>query len=81
MKAISRQKAVETIENNKGKFFTATFKKKDGSVRTINCVRKNKATTKLGYLNVYSIQDKDYRNIDPRSLLNLNIENKKFKIK
>jgi|LakMenEpi03Aug12_release.lakeMendotaPanAssembly.Ray.scaffolds.fasta_scaffold771024_3 hypothetical protein len=81
MKVISRKQAVKTIEDNKGKFFTATFKKKDGSLRTINCVRKNKATTKLGYLNVYSIQDKDYRNIDPRTLVRLNIEKKKLKIK
>jgi hypothetical protein len=36
-KAISKKKALDLIQNNKGRFFTATFvKKTDGSVRVMN---------------------------------------------
>jgi len=36
MKEINRNKAVEVIKATNGGFFTATFIKKDGTVRTMN---------------------------------------------
>lgn len=80
MKKISKTKAVQLIEENKGKFFTVTFTKKDNTLRTINCVRKTGATTKLGHLNVYSIQDKEYRNIDTRTISELKLDNQQYKV-
>lgn len=77
---ISRTDVVKKIEEQKGRFFTVTFQKKDNSLRTINCNRKNNATTKLGYLNVYSIQDKGYRNIDVRTISAVRLQNQSFKI-
>lgn len=80
MKKISRTKVVELIQSNKGKFFTVKFTKKDNTNRTINCIIKNNGTTKLGYLNVWSIQDKGYRNIDIRTIKTVSIQGLKLKV-
>ena len=55
---ISRKKALELMQNNKGRFFTATFIKKDkngkaGEERTINCQYiKDQGDISLGYVKV-----------------------------
>jgi hypothetical protein len=77
---ISKSKAVELIEANKGKFFTVTFTKKDNTLRTINCTRKVGATTNLGYLSVWSVQDKGLRSIDPRTITGLKLDNNEYKV-
>lgn len=52
-KYISRTKALQLMENNHGHFFTATFTKKDGSERTMNCqYLKDQSASKLGYIKV-----------------------------
>lgn len=81
MKTISRSKAVEMIESSKGKFFTVTFIKKNGSSRTINGNFKKGNVTKLGYLNIYSMPDKGYRNINPQTITGLSINNINYKVK
>ncbi len=75
---ISRTKAVKAIQSNGGKFMTITFIKKNNTERTINCIMKNGAVSDLGYLNVYSIPDKGYRNIDPRTIKQVNINNEQL---
>ena len=76
---ITRTNAVKLINNTKGKFFTVSFKKANGVERTINGKYNN--TTKLGYLNIYSMKDKGYRNINPRTLLSLKVNNQTYFIK
>lgn len=78
-KTISRTKATELINNTKGKFFTVTFRKQNGTERTLN--GKYNTTTKLGYLNIYSMKDKGFRNVNPRTLLSLKVDNKTYFIK
>jgi hypothetical protein len=34
---VPRQEALQILRSTNGKFFTVTFKKKDDSIRTINC--------------------------------------------
>lgn len=78
---ITRTKAVEAIENSKGRFFTTTFTTKAGNERTINCNFKKGNVTKLGHLRVNSIQDKGLRSVDPRTISKLVINNQIFKVK
>jgi len=41
------------MKNNKGRFFTAVFAKKDGTTRTINCqYRKGQPASEFGYIQV-----------------------------
>lgn len=50
---ISKTTALDLIKNTKGRFFTAVFTKKDGSLRTINCqYRKGQPTSEFGYVQV-----------------------------
>lgn len=67
----SRTKMVQIINGSKGRFFTATHIDKDGNARTMNAIKSNKPATELGYLNVYSLQDKGYRNINTQTLTDL----------
>jgi hypothetical protein len=75
---------VKEIEKLVGdKFFTATFIKKDGSLRTMNCrlgVKKHlkggekKYNTEIyNYLTVYDMQKKGYRTININTLKELKI--------
>ncbi len=77
---ISITQIIERIESNGTKFFTVTFQKKDNTMRTINCIRKKGATTRLGYLTVWSVQDRGYKNVDTRTITAVNIENQSYKI-
>ena len=52
-KTISKTKALELMENNRGHFFTATFITKEGELRTMNCqYLKDQSNSKLGYVKV-----------------------------
>jgi len=79
---INIKKAIEIIKS--GKFFSAEFVKKDGSVRTI-CARSGvkkylKPNAKpqsynpkeLGYATVFDLQEKDYRLINLQTLIRVN---------
>lgn len=79
-KTISRTKATEIITGSKGKFFTVTFSKANGQQRTINGNTSGK-TTKLGYMTIYSLKDKGYRNVDPRTLLTLKYKGTTYRVK
>lgn len=59
------------VDRINGQFFSVTFQKKDGSIRTLNCrtgVKKYlgggvRTTNPEEYLIVYSVQDEGYRNV------------------
>lgn len=80
-KNITRTKAVKLMDKSGGRFITVTFKKKDTTERTINCIVKKDHRTALGYLRVYSIQDKGYRSIDPRTINKIVANKTLFKVK
>ena len=53
MTPISRVKAMEMMENNKGRFFSAEFISKKNKTRVINCqYLPNQGESKLGYVKV-----------------------------
>lgn len=68
-KRISKTKAVALINNSKGRFFTVTFVKNNGTTRTINGSRKNQ--TPLGNITMYSAKDKGYRTVNPNTIRSL----------
>lgn len=50
---ISRKKALQLMQDNKGRFFTVVFKKKDGTTRTMNAqYMKDQDQSVLGYVKV-----------------------------
>lgn len=67
---ISRTKAVELINNSKGRRFTVTFTKKDGTTRTINGSRKNQ--TPLGNITM-RVPNEGYKTVNPNTIVGLNI--------
>ena len=80
IKTISKTRAVELINTSKGKFFTVTFTKAGGTTRTINGNTKGKMTNQ-GYLNIYSMKDKGYRNVNVRTISALKLNGESYKIK
>lgn len=86
---ISKSKAIELIQESKGKFFSVIFKKEKGTVeRTMNCQFKkidNKANpSPLGYFllkdtNIRNGESK-FRNVDVRTISKLKISGKEYKI-
>jgi hypothetical protein len=80
---IDRETAKELIFNTKGKFFTATFIKKDGSERVMNArlgVKKYLKGGKLrynpadfNYISVYDMGVKDYRTLNVNTISDLKI--------
>ncbi len=64
------------VSRTDGRFMTVTFKKKDGSIRTINCrtgVKKHlkggeRTTDPNQYLIVWSMKDQGYRNINKETI-------------
>lgn len=81
MNRVSRSRAVDMIKGSKGRFFTATFKKRDGSSRTMNCNYKTGSVTNMGGIRVYSMQDKGYRTINPQTLSELVINNTTYRVR
>ena len=77
----TRTKVVAMITNSKGKFFTVTFTKKDNTRRTINANYKTGNTDTLGYLNVWSTKDKEYRKINPQTLISLTIDGTTYSVR
>jgi C-terminal processing protease CtpA/Prc len=80
-KTISRTKATEIITGSKGKFFTVTFTKNNSKPRTINGNYKKGNTTKLGYLTVYSMTDKGYRSVNPKTISSLSWNGTTYRVK
>tara|TARA_R110002012_G_C11292008_1_gene572114 strand:+ start:52 stop:330 length:279 start_codon:yes stop_codon:yes gene_type:complete len=91
MKTITPDKAKELIKENKYKFFTAHFIKKDNTERTLNCMIGKKYTpktkrkepykpSKYNLLKVYDLKNKAFRIINFETLYKLNINKNKYKI-
>lgn len=49
---LSKSDALDKMLHSKGRFFTATFSKKDGGTRTINCKTLKDQEIGLGYVKV-----------------------------
>ena len=70
---------IENILNSKGRIFTVTFTKKDGSTRVMNCrlgVTKHLkgGTSTLNpdeYITVYDMQNKGYRAINRSTIIDV----------
>lgn len=88
VKTISKTKALELMENNKGHFFTATFIDKKNEERTMNCqYLKDQTYSKLGYVKVKeAIKAKmtandAIRQINLQTLKSLKIAGNSYKVK
>jgi hypothetical protein len=86
---LSRFKAMELIKATKGRIFSATFIKKDGSIRTINARTgvqnnlqggNNGASSKKAYITVYDMVNKGYRMVNLETLMNLKINRIAYQI-
>jgi hypothetical protein len=91
VKTINRFDAKQLIKATKGKFFTATFIKKDGTVRRMNARLGVKAYLKggtlpydpepKGLIPVYDVQAKGYRMVNLNTLTDLKIGNDEYKVR
>jgi hypothetical protein len=87
---ISRDTAKELIFNTKGKIFTVTFIKKDGSERKMNARLGVKRYLKggelkydaaeMGYIPVYDIQAQGYRMVNTNTINGLNIGGRQYNV-
>jgi hypothetical protein len=87
---ISKEQAKQLIRNTNGKFFTATFIKKDGTTRVMNARLGVKAYLKggelpydpesKGLIPVFDVKTGDYRMININTLTNLKIGNNTYSI-
>lgn len=86
-KSISKTKAIELMENNRGHFFTAVFTKKNGDDRKINCqYLKDQEASKLGYIKVRELnklkdKEQSIRQINVQTLKSLKINGVVYKVK
>lgn len=86
MKTISKVSAVELINKSRGRIFTVTYKKKDNSIRVMNCrlgVRKGVSGVGMAYepalrglKSVFDMQKKEFRmlNLETIKMLKMNGE-------
>ena len=77
------------ILGNKGKIFTVTYKKKDGSIRKLNGRLGVHFGKKLGkpttsnhyqYIVVYDMQKQAYRNVNVTTVQSISMLNKTFEV-
>lgn len=78
---VSRTAMVKIINETKGRFFTSTHIDKEGNARTMNVIKSNKPADELGYIMVYSMQDKGYRNINPQTITDVSFKGTHYKVK
>lgn len=81
---ITRENAVKLIQQTNGQIFSATFTKKNGELRQMNCrlgVTKHLKGGELAYepaeydlIPVFDVQKKAYRSISINTLTNVTIE-------
>ena len=79
-KKVSKTQVVDIIKKTNGKFFTVTFVKANGNTRTINGNVKKNAISTLGFINVYSMQDKGYRNVNSQTIKSVSFNNTTYKV-
>ena len=91
---ISRPEAKQMIKDTKGKFFTVTFTKKDGTTRVMNARLGVKAYLKggelpydpaskgtYGLIPVFDIPKKAYRMINVDTITKIKIGNNEYQVK
>ena len=88
-KTINKDKAKELIKENKYKFFTAHFIKKDNTKRVLNCMIGKRWEAKTdrtqpynpedyNLIKVYDLKKKAFRIINFKTLYKLNINKTKY---
>jgi hypothetical protein len=87
-KAISKVVAVELINKSKGRIFSVTFKKKDNTIRVMNCrldVKKHLKGGELAYnpalvglKSVFDMQSNEYRMINLETIKRLSINGEHY---
>jgi hypothetical protein len=88
--AISTEEAKQLIKATKGKFFTVTFTKKDGTTRVMNARLGVKAYLKggdlpydpdtKGLIPVYDMKNNGYRMINVNTISNLKIGSNEYQV-
>lgn len=79
---INKKTALSLIEDSKGRYFTISFTKKDGSYRKLTGHVKNSSLLTIdGYLKLRTIITEEFRKIDTRTIDSLTINKTTFKIK
>lgn len=88
---ISQDQAKQLIKNTKGKFFTVTFIKKDGTTRVMNARLGVKAYLKggelpynaesKGLIPVFDVQKHEYRMININTISNLKVGNNIYDVR
>lgn len=88
VKTISRLKAHDLMSNNGGRFFTATFTKKDGTERIMSCTYlKDQTGSVLGYIKVKDTNlckktpGNCIRNVNLQTLTKLSIGGKTYNVR
>ena len=85
MKTLISNTFAAIAANTNGKFFTVTFKKKDGSIRIMNCrtgvtkaLKGGKSTIDHdNYLVVYEMASKEYRCINKDTIMHIAVAGEK----
>lgn len=75
---ISRTTAVNYINTSKGRRFTVTFTKGDGSTRSLNGSRKNQ--TPIGNI-IMRVTNLGYRTVNPKTITELRINGSVYRVK
>jgi hypothetical protein len=88
---ISKADAKQMIKDTKGKFFTVTFTKKDGTTRVMNARLGVKAYLKggelpydpdaKGLIPVYDVKTRDYRMVNVNTITKLKIGNNEYQVR
>jgi len=88
---IDKATAKQLIKDTKGKFFTVTFIKKDGTTRIMNARLGVKAYLRggelpynpeeKGLIPVYDVKTKDYRMININTITNLKIGTTEYQVR
>ena len=76
---ITQSKAKELINNSKGRFFSLANIKKDSTQRIYGSSKLNLIDYK-GYLNIYEMNKKSFRNVDLETIYALNINKKRYEV-
>lgn len=75
---ISRTTAVNYINDSKGRRFTVTYTKKDGTTRSMNGSRKNQ--TPLGNITM-NVTNTGYRTVNPNTITELRINGSVYRVR
>ena len=89
--SISRETARQLIKDTKGKFFTVTFIKKDGTTRVMNARLGVKAYLKggelpynpeaKGLIPVFDVQKREYRMVNINTITKLKVGNNEYDVR